>query len=255
MAAEIYVTILTGFGLGHLLHYDRELNAMDQGYRRHACHRRHRSARRQDCIRAVGVLSSSAMGHGTSLCVLSFLGYLSPMPITIELPDLASQTRFNLDRWTEILADPELARLPNRIETDRLGRILMSPPPAFRHSRRQFSIGSLLSKLLPQGLVLTECPVSTADGVKAVDVVWLASNRPEIAQEPLLLTRSPEICIEILSPSNSPSEIDEKRALYFDAGATEVWICALDGSISFFSPPHQQVPSSSICPDFPAHIP
>jgi NitT/TauT family transport system permease protein len=30
MAAEIYVTILTGFGLGHLLHYVRELNAMDQ---------------------------------------------------------------------------------------------------------------------------------------------------------------------------------------------------------------------------------
>ena len=30
MAAEIYVTILTGFGLGHLLHYGRELNAMEQ---------------------------------------------------------------------------------------------------------------------------------------------------------------------------------------------------------------------------------
>ena len=30
MAAEIYVTILTGFGLGHLLHYGRDLNAMDQ---------------------------------------------------------------------------------------------------------------------------------------------------------------------------------------------------------------------------------
>ena len=30
MAAEIYVTILSGFGLGHLLHYGRELQAMDQ---------------------------------------------------------------------------------------------------------------------------------------------------------------------------------------------------------------------------------
>ena len=29
MAAEIYVTILTGFGLGHLLHYGRELHAID----------------------------------------------------------------------------------------------------------------------------------------------------------------------------------------------------------------------------------
>ncbi|MDB6132363.1 MAG: transporter permease [Verrucomicrobiales bacterium] len=30
MAAEIFVTILTGVGLGHILHYGRELNAMDQ---------------------------------------------------------------------------------------------------------------------------------------------------------------------------------------------------------------------------------
>ncbi len=30
MAAEIYVTILTGYGLGHLLHFGRELNSMDQ---------------------------------------------------------------------------------------------------------------------------------------------------------------------------------------------------------------------------------
>jgi NitT/TauT family transport system permease protein len=29
MAAEIYITIITGFGLGHLLHYGRELHAMD----------------------------------------------------------------------------------------------------------------------------------------------------------------------------------------------------------------------------------
>ncbi len=30
MAAEIYVTVLTGYGLGHLLHFGRELHAMDQ---------------------------------------------------------------------------------------------------------------------------------------------------------------------------------------------------------------------------------
>jgi NitT/TauT family transport system permease protein len=29
MAAEIYITIITGLGLGHLLHYGRELHAMD----------------------------------------------------------------------------------------------------------------------------------------------------------------------------------------------------------------------------------
>jgi NitT/TauT family transport system permease protein len=29
MAAEIYITIITGLGLGHLLHYGRELHRMD----------------------------------------------------------------------------------------------------------------------------------------------------------------------------------------------------------------------------------
>jgi hypothetical protein len=65
------------------------------------------------------------------------LAYHFLVPITIELPDLASQTGFNLARWTEILGDPDLAKLPDRIETDRHGHILMTPPPGFRHSERQ----------------------------------------------------------------------------------------------------------------------
>jgi Uma2 family endonuclease len=81
------------------------------------------------------------------------------------------------------------------------------------------------------------CP--PPDGVKAIDVDWLAANYPEIAEDPQLLLRAPEICVEILSPSNSPSEINEKRTLYFDAGAAEVWVCAVDGSISIFVSPHR----------------
>jgi hypothetical protein len=59
----------------------------------------------------------------------------------------------------------------------------------------------------------------------------------------------------IVSPSNSRSEISEKRALYFDAGAAEVWVCALDGYFSFFAPPHDHLPASSISPAFPDRIP
>jgi hypothetical protein len=139
--------------------------------------------------------------------------------ITIELPDLESQTAFNLARWAEILDDPRLAKLPERIETDRHGNVLMTPPPAFRHSLRQGHIIGFLHWLMPEGQTLPECPLSTADGVKAINVAvaWLEHGRPEIRQDLLLLTRAPEICIEMLSPSNTPSEMDEKRALYFDA--------------------------------------
>jgi Uma2 family endonuclease len=173
------------------------------------------------------------------------------VPVTIELPDLKSQTRFNLDRWAEIVSDPRLAKLPDRIETDRHGHILMTPPPGFIHSDRQGHIMTLLIQLLPGGRTRPECPISTADGVKAIDVAWLGSDRTEFRERPLILTSAPEICIEVFSPSNTQREIDEKRALYFDAGATEVWICNLDGSMSFFVGPDHQVPSSSLCPEFP----
>lgn len=177
------------------------------------------------------------------------------VPITIELPDLESQTRFNLARWTDILADPELAKLPYRIETDQYGRILMSPPPASRHGRRQVKIGALLLGLLPAGETISECPLSTAAGVRAVDVAWLAPKRSEIGQDPTIFLRAPDICIEILSPSNTTAEIDEKRALYFDAGAAEVWICDLDGAIIFFVNPDDQNITSVLCPAFPNRIP
>jgi Uma2 family endonuclease len=177
------------------------------------------------------------------------------MPITIQLPDLKSQTSFNLTRWSELVADTQLAKLPNRIETDRHGHIIMSPPPAARHSRRQARIATLLERLLPHGTPFTECAISTADGVKATDVAWLGQDRPEIEEEPVLFTHAPEICVEILSPSNTTAEIDEKRALYFDAGAREVWICNVDGSMSFFSGVHHQLSASVLCPTFPDRIP
>jgi Uma2 family endonuclease len=189
------------------------------------------------------------------LCVFPFLAYLPGVPITIELPDLKSQSRFNLARWAEILADPRLATLPDRIETDRHGRIIMTPPPGFLHSDRQGRIIGLLNELLRDGNALPECPLSTADGVKAIDVAWLAKGRAEFRDRPLILTGAPEICIEVLSPSNTTAELTEKRALYFDAGATEVWICNLDGTMSFFVAPDHQVSTSSLCATFPQVIP
>jgi hypothetical protein len=92
------------------------------------------------------------------------------VPLTIQLHSSERQTACNLSRWRELLADPELARLPHRIETDRHGRILMSPPSAPAHGNQQNEIEFWLRTLLPQGQVVTECPLSTSDGVKAIDV-------------------------------------------------------------------------------------
>ena len=68
------------------------------------------------------------------------------------------------------------------------------------------------------------------------------------------LVRAPEICVEVLSPSNTPEEMSEKIALYFESGAREVWICE-QGTLQFhFSVTPQVRQSSEMCPDFPPHI-
>ncbi len=102
---------------------------------------------------------------------------MRPMPtLTIELPSQRVQTAFNLRRWDELVADPELANIEGRIETDRHGQIITSPPPAPRHGAYQSEIAHLLRSLMTHGTALTECPISTADGVKATDVAWASPS-------------------------------------------------------------------------------
>jgi Uma2 family endonuclease len=176
------------------------------------------------------------------------------MPLTIQLLPSEKKTAFNLKRWRELLADPDLAKLPHRIETDRHGHILMSPPPAPAHGDQQSEIVYMLKTLLPQGRVVTECPLSTSDGVKAIDVAWLAPERRQEVRSVICLLRAPEICVEVLSPSNSPEEISEKIALYFESRAREVWVCE-HGTLQFhFSTEPEVRLSSEICPDFPSLI-
>ena len=175
--------------------------------------------------------------------------------LTLELPAHKTQTEFNLRRWTEILADRQLAKIEGRIETDRHGHIIVMAPPAPRHGSFQAEIARLLWNLIHVGRVLTECPISTADGVKAADVAWASPERMKELGEGVCFTQAPEICIEVISPGNTEAEIEEKRALYFDAGAREVWICAGDGSMSFFnSGPTTPSQASSLCPNFPKQL-
>src|SRR5439155_13007768 len=130
--------------------------------------------------------------------------------LTIELPPQAVQTGFNLRRWAELLGDRDLAKVEGRIETNRHGHIIMFPPPAPIHGRFQSRIAYLLCTLMPDGETLTECPISTADGVKAADVAWASPRRMRELGNRICFLRSPEICVEVLSPSNTESEIKEK---------------------------------------------
>jgi Uma2 family endonuclease len=165
--------------------------------------------------------------------------------------ELVAQPDAIIARWQELVDDPDLARWPGKIETDRFGRTVMSTPPAFGHVSYAGKIIRWLNELLPDGRALPETPVLTADGIKVPDVTWIsAAYAQELeAKKPLVLERAPEICVEVLSPSKSSAEMDEKRALYFEAGALEVWLCGRDGKMEFYTPELAAV--SRLCPLFP----
>lgn len=175
------------------------------------------------------------------------------MPLTIQLPPLESQHSVNLARWAEVLEDHSYADIPGRAETDRYGHITMSPPAHPDHGSKQLEIGHLLRTLLPNGRVITECPVSTSDGVKAIDVAWFSRERFDRIRGQVCVTIAPEICVEVLSPSNTQREMEEKRALYFEAGASEFWICGESGDM-IFETKTQVLSASVLCPEFPLQI-
>ena len=156
--------------------------------------------------------------------------------------------------WKQICADPVVAALAYRVESDEWGNIVMSPPPGMDHSRRQTRITVLLGKLMRGGEALSEFPVQTAKGVKGVDTVWISDAR--LAQQPAqhdVAMIAPEICVEVYSASNRRGEIDEKKRLYFERGALECWTCDTKGRMAFFDVTGQML-QSKLCPKFPGEL-
>lgn len=164
------------------------------------------------------------------------------------------QTAFNVARWSELIADPQWEHWQGRIETDEYGNVIMMPPPAVVHGRAEVEIALLLRQLLG-GVALTECPVSTAKGVKGTDVAWMTSEAYEKVKDEPCLPTAPPICVEVLSPSNSRREMKQKKALYFERGAAEVWFCDRKGKMTFFLTAEDAGSASSqFCPAFPARV-
>ncbi|MFW5444400.1 MAG: Uma2 family endonuclease [Methylococcaceae bacterium] len=130
--------------------------------------------------------------------------------------------------WSEVIDNPLLRNLPFKIELNKFGKLLMSPA-SNDHGRIQSRLAAMLLNKLPRGEVITECSIQTSDGVKVADVAWLSDVFVSKFGFVTPYPKAPEICIEIVSPSNSKTEIQEKVELYLAKGAQEVWIAyALD---------------------------
>lgn len=159
---------------------------------------------------------------------------------------------FLAKRWRELCRDKDLVDLPFKIELNKWGKIEMSPASNC-HALFQGEIISLLAVLAKRGRRLAECSVLTTDGVKVPDVAWAS---PEFLARHGATTpfdQAPEICVEVMSPSNSPGEIAEKVSLYLADGASEVWVCSETEDVTFHSMAGE-LSTSNLVKRFPTRI-
>jgi len=154
--------------------------------------------------------------------------------------------------WREVINNPTLSDLPFKIELNEWGKIEMSPASNL-HGMLQTAIAFNLKRLCNDGKAFVECSIQTAKNVKVADVVWASSSFYARNGNETPFRESPEIVVEVASPSNTIEELMHKKGLYFEKGAKEVWLCSEDGEISFYSAKGKMTESLQ-CPRFPSVI-
>lgn len=138
------------------------------------------------------------------------------------------------DPEPELITLKEFIALPDgdpyRLELA-AGRVVREAAPGFRHGR----VVSRLCRILweatresehgevffDMGFLLTWDPPT----VRIPDVAFVSAPRlAEHAADDVFLGAAPELAVEVLSPSNSASEIQRKAFEYLAAGSLIVWI-------------------------------
>lgn len=149
--------------------------------------------------------------------------------------------------WQDVCSDPVLRELPYKIELNEWGQIVMSPA-SNRHGILQAALIRMLAAARNDGTVISECSVMTSKSVKVPDIAWASDGFMREFRTITPYPKAPELCIEILSPSNMDAEMLEKRELYFARGAQEVWLCDEQGALNFYDCTGQ-IPTSRLFPD------
>jgi Uma2 family endonuclease len=154
--------------------------------------------------------------------------------------------------WQELCNRRDLQNLPFKIELDAQGKVIMSPVKVY-HSALQGEIAAALRLNRKDGKILTECAIKTPKGTRVTDVAWASREIYIIIKDEAECSVAPEVCVEVLSSSNTEEEIEEKKSLYLERGAKEVWLCNRDGMIEYFDK-KGRIDKSAFFPTFPQKI-
>lgn len=108
-------------------------------------------------------------------------------------------------------------------------------PASNNHGNLQYEVAKKLDNGKRSGKLIIECSIKTPEGVKVANVAWASSEFIEKYGFTTPYNVAPEICVEVISPSNSSMEMEEKIKLYLNQGAKEVWLCDQKGEISYYA--------------------
>lgn len=111
------------------------------------------------------------------------------------------------------------------------GRIVREPPAGFGHGDLASRIDYRLRRIVEEralgkvvtaetGFVLSEDPPT----VRVPDVAFVTAERVPSERLTGFAPFAPDLAVEIMSPSNTVSEIQEKVLEYLDAGTRLVWV-------------------------------
>jgi len=121
-------------------------------------------------------------------------------------------------------------RLPSEVteftELQR-GELVPVTQPKMRHTKLQRRLLDLLEPMAKQrGVVMSEMPFRPLREYefRRADVAFTSQARWDQAVEEDELFGSPELVIEILSPSNTKAEMRERAALCLSTGCQEFWV-------------------------------
>jgi Uma2 family endonuclease len=150
--------------------------------------------------------------------------------------------------WDEIICNPMLRNLPFKVETNRLGQIVMTEKTNVQGAV-QFAVGRAIDRSKKNGQIIFGCSVMTSDGVKVVSVAWLSDQFLVQHGYSTPYLKAPELCVEIVSSANTKAELENKIELYLAKGALEVWVVSDKKEVTFYAYPGK-LKKSKLVPKF-----
>jgi Uma2 family endonuclease len=124
----------------------------------------------------------------------------------------------------------EYRQLPDRedvIQELHWGMVVTLSRPKMKHAKLQSRLVRLLRpKAEHLGVVETEVAFRALPeyDLRGADVAYVSQQRWDATDDDDNLHGSPELVIEVLSPSNTRAEIREKAVLCLSSGAQEFWV-------------------------------